>query len=70
HRQIIEYEQEREHYPTLYYMDLAVNFMAIGTSITELKKDHVIPRPKATLTFTDLRPERRGETSELIFREE
>ena len=68
-RRVIEYEQERENYPTQYYMDLAVDFMAIGTSIMELKKDHVIPPPKPTLTFTDVRPGRRGETRELTIRE-
>ena len=69
-RKVIEYEQERENYPTQYYMDLSVHFAAIGTSITSVKKDHVIPPPKPTLTLTDLRPGRRGETKELTFRDE
>ena len=68
-RNIIEYEQERENYPTQYYMDLNVHFAAIGTAIIATKKDHVIPPPKPTLTFTDLRPGRRGETQELTLRD-
>jgi uncharacterized protein YbjQ (UPF0145 family) len=65
-RQVIDYETDN---PTRYYMDLLINFAAIGTAITALKKDHVIPPPKATLVFNDLRPGRMGETSELTLRE-
>ena len=68
-RQITEYEREREYSANEYYMDLSVHFSAIGTAITEQKKDHVIPTPKPTLSFTDLRPGRYGQTRELILRE-
>ena len=64
-RQAIEYEVEREHYPTDYYLDLAVRFSAIGTAITAQRPDHVIPPPIPTLTLTDLRPGHAGETQEL-----
>ena len=50
------------------YLDFSVQFSAIGTAITALRKDHVIPAPQPTLTFTDLRPGRRGETSELTIK--
>src|SRR5947209_13883000 len=50
------------------YMDFSVQFSAIGTAITALRKDHVIPAPQPALTFTDLRPGRRGETSELTIK--
>ena len=50
------------------YMDFSVQFSAIGTAINALRKDHVIPAPQPTLTFTDLRPGRRGETSELTIK--
>jgi uncharacterized protein YbjQ (UPF0145 family) len=65
-RQIIDYETDN---PTNYYMDLMISFSAIGTAITALKKDHVIPPPTATLVFNDLRPGQRGETRELTIRE-
>ena len=50
------------------YMDFSVQFSAIGTAINALREDHVIPAPQPTLTFTDLRPGRRGETSELTIK--
>ena len=50
------------------YMDFSVQFSAVGTAINALRKDHVIPAPQPTLTFTDLRPGRRGETSELTIK--
>jgi len=50
------------------YLDFSVQFSAIGTAINALRKDHVIPAPQPTLTFTDLRPGRRGETSELTIK--
>jgi hypothetical protein len=50
-------------------MDLYVHFAVLGTSIIAVKKDHVIPSPKPTLTFTDLRPGRYGQNQELTFRE-
>jgi uncharacterized protein YbjQ (UPF0145 family) len=50
------------------YLDFSVQFSAIGTAITALRKDHVIPSPQPTLTFTDLRPGRHGETSELTIK--
>ena len=64
-REAIDYEYEREHYPTQYFLDFAVRFSVIGTAITAQKADHVIPPPKPTLTLTDLRPGQRGETREL-----
>jgi uncharacterized protein YbjQ (UPF0145 family) len=48
---------------------LTVQFSAIGTAVTERKKDHVIPTIQPTLSFTDLRPGQRGETRELTIRE-
>ena len=50
------------------YLDFSVQFSAIGTAINALRKDHVIPAPQPTLTFTDIRPGRRGETSELTIK--
>ena len=59
-REIEEEEtNDREH------LDCTVHFAAIGTAITALKKEHVIQAPVATLTFTDLRPDRYNETREL-----
>jgi uncharacterized protein YbjQ (UPF0145 family) len=49
-----ENEYEREHDPTR-YRDLFINFAAVGTAIISRRPDHVIPSPKPTLTFTDLR---------------
>ncbi len=49
-----ENEYEREHDPTR-YRDLFINFAAVGTAIISRRPDHVIPSPKLTLTFTDLR---------------
>jgi uncharacterized protein YbjQ (UPF0145 family) len=49
-----ENEYEREHDPTK-YRDLFINFAAVGTAIISRRPDHVIPSPKPTLTFTDLR---------------
>ena len=46
-----------------------VQFSAIGTAITEQKRNHVIPPVQPTLSFTDLRPGQRGETRELTIRE-
>jgi len=63
-----ENEYERENDPTT-YRDLMIHFSAIGTAIIARRPDHVIPSPKLTLTFTDLRPGRRGEVRELTFRE-
>ncbi|HZU69777.1 MAG TPA: heavy metal-binding domain-containing protein [Ktedonobacteraceae bacterium] len=63
-----ENEYERENDPTT-YRDLMIHFSAIGTAIIARRPDHVIPSPKLTLTFTDLRPGRRGEVQELTFRE-
>jgi uncharacterized protein YbjQ (UPF0145 family) len=63
-----ENEYEREHDPTT-YRDLFINFSVVGTAIVSRRPDHVIPSPKPTLTFTDLRPGRRGETTELTIRE-
>src|SRR6266567_6177993 len=62
-RQIEEREANGAH-----YMDLTVQFAAIGTAITAVKKDHVIPTPQPTLSFTDLRPGTRGETRELTIK--
>ena len=63
-----ENEYEREHDPTT-YRDLFIHFSVVGTAIVSRRPDHVIPSPKPTLTFTDLRPGRRGETAELTIRE-
>ncbi|HVB26012.1 MAG TPA: heavy metal-binding domain-containing protein [Ktedonobacteraceae bacterium] len=68
-RNIIDYEQEREGYPTQYYMDLSIHFSAVGTAITAQRKDHVIAPPIPTLTFTDVRMGQRGETRELTISE-
>ena len=51
------------------YLDFSVQFSAVGTAITALRKDHVIPKPKPTLSITDLRPGRRGETRELTIKD-
>ena len=65
-RNIEEYETEN---PSRYYLDLFVHFSVIGTAIRAQKQDHVIPEPKLTLSFTDLRPGQRGETRELTISE-
>ena len=65
-RNIDEYETEN---PSRYYLDLFVHFSVIGTAIRAQKQDHVIPEPKLTLSFTDLRPGQRGETRELTISE-
>ena len=65
-RNIQEYETEN---PSRYYLDLFVHFSVIGTAIRAQKQDHVIPEPKLTLSFTDLRPGQRGETRELTISE-
>ena len=65
-RNIEEYETEN---PSRYYLDLFVHFSVIGTAIRAQKQDHVIPEPKLTLSFTDLRPGQRGETRELTIGE-
>lgn len=69
-REVYDYERERgELQPKLYYMDLKVDFSVVGTAITSISKDHVIPKPQPTLTITDLRPGRRGSVQELNIRE-
>jgi uncharacterized protein YbjQ (UPF0145 family) len=68
-RNVAEYEQEREGWPTQYYMDLKVDFAVVGTAITAVKQDHTIPKPQAALTLTDLRPGQRGEVRELTMGE-
>ncbi len=67
-RQIIEYETESGGVHVK-YLDLFVHFSAVGTAIIAIKKDHIIPTPKPTLTFTDLRPGRFGQNRELTFTE-
>ncbi|MGH2481235.1 MAG: heavy metal-binding domain-containing protein, partial [Ktedonobacteraceae bacterium] len=64
-RQVQEYETDN---PSRRYLDLYVHFAVLGTAIITVKKDHVIPKPKATLTLTDLRPGSLGENMELSFR--
>ena len=51
------------------YLNFFVHFAALGTAITAQKKDHVIPAPLATLSFTDLRQDRYDETRELTVNE-
>jgi uncharacterized protein YbjQ (UPF0145 family) len=67
-REIIEYETESGGVH-IKYLDLFVHFAAVGTAIVAVKKDHIVPTPKPTLTFTDLRPGRYGQNRELTFRE-
>src|SRR5438270_2456809 len=50
-RQVLEYESNDTK-----YLDFSVQFAAIGTAITATRKEHTIPKPIPTLTFTDLRP--------------
>ena len=64
-RRVVEYETEN---PSARYLDLFVHFAVIGTAITAVKKDHIIPTPKPGLTFTDLRPGRYGQNQELTFK--
>lgn len=65
-REIIEYETDK---PSRKFMDLSIHFAVLGTSIIAVKKDHVIPAPRPTLTLTDLRPGSYGQSRELTFRE-
>jgi len=65
-RRVSEYETEN---PPRKYLDLYIHFAVLGTAIITLKKDHTIPTPKPTLTFTDLRAGRYGQNRELTFRE-
>ncbi len=65
-RQVSEYETDN---PGRKFLDLYVHFAVLGTSIIAVKKEHTIPTPKPTLTFTDLRPGRYGQNQELTFRE-
>jgi uncharacterized protein YbjQ (UPF0145 family) len=65
-RSIQEYETDN---PTRYYLDLFVHFSVVGTAIIAHKKDHIIPTPKPTLVFTDLRPGRYGQNRELTFKD-
>ncbi len=46
-------------------LSLWVRFSVVGTAIGTQKGNHVIPKPRPTLSLTDLRPGRRGETREL-----
>jgi uncharacterized protein YbjQ (UPF0145 family) len=64
-RNIAEYETDN---PQRHYLDLFVHFAVVGTAIIAVKKDHTIPQPKPTLTFTDLRPGRYGQNKELTFK--
>ena len=64
HRRVSEHEANGAH-----YLDFSVQFSVIGTAITALRKDHVIPQPKPTLSITDLRPGRRGENRELTIKD-
>ena len=63
-RQVIEYETEYSGS----HLDLSVRFSVVGTAITAQRPDHVILPPKPTLSFTDLRPGRYGQTQELTMR--
>jgi len=64
-RKIYEYETDN---PKSQYLDLFVHFGVVGTAITTIKKDHVIPKLTPTLSLTDLRPGRYGQVSELTFK--
>ncbi|MGH2510463.1 MAG: heavy metal-binding domain-containing protein [Ktedonobacteraceae bacterium] len=64
-RQVHEYETDN---PQRKYMDLYVHFAVLGTAIITVKKEHIIPTPKATLTLTDLRPGSYGQNQELTLR--
>jgi uncharacterized protein YbjQ (UPF0145 family) len=61
-RQIIEYEQENS---SRKWLDLFLHFSVVGTAIVALQKKHTIPRPRPTLTLTDLRPGSFGQNREL-----
>jgi uncharacterized protein YbjQ (UPF0145 family) len=67
HKSEREYERDKD--PTT-YRDTFIHFSAIATAIVARKRDHVIPTPKLTLTFTDLRPGRYGQNEELTFTRE
>lgn len=67
-RNVMEYEIESEYAPTQYFLDLAVRFSVVGTAITAQRANHVIPAPKPTLSFTDLRPGQSGKTRELTIK--
>src|SRR5579859_1082558 len=61
-RKVIEYEQESS---SGKWLDLFLHFSVVGTAIVALQKEHTIPRPRPTLTLTDLRPGRFGQNREL-----
>jgi uncharacterized protein YbjQ (UPF0145 family) len=67
-RRIIEYETDN---PARHYLDLNTHFAVIGTAIVVADKGHTLSDavPQSALTFTDLRPGRYGQNSELTFRE-
>ena len=50
-------------------LSLWMHFSVVGTAIGTQKENHVIPKPKSTLSLTDLRPGQYGETRELTIRE-
>ena len=63
-RQIMEYDTEQPPLNTLISLYIFRGWHCYYI----VKKDHVIPTPKPTLTLTDLRPGRYGQKRELTFR--
>lgn len=63
-REVLDFEANEQSYQALW-----VQFAAIGTAIAATSSKHVIPSPKPTLSFSDLRPGRSRETQELTFKE-
>jgi uncharacterized protein YbjQ (UPF0145 family) len=60
-----EIKEERKHRHSLW-----VYFSVVGTAIGRKIGNHIIPKPRPTLSLTDVRPGQYGETPELTIREE
>ena len=67
-REAVTYQEDGYRNATPPYLALWVQFSVVGTAITAQKANHVIPSPKPTLTLTDLRPGRYGQTRELTIK--
>jgi len=65
-RKVYDYEIDD---PKRYYMDLFVQISMIGTAISALKDDHIIPTPQLTLSFADLHHDQVEEVHELVVHE-